>query len=967
MKGLNNKRTTLVVYGAYPVSLDIITTLLSENGSVIVADIYNKDKHKLFRDIRNNLSFKFIVLDAISKLESVINKIDYIFVLLDQHIDGESVLKSEKYLEILNTLQATLEYAKSTKTKVAITFPLNTYPTESKAEGQYTIKDLYTNITKKINEVTEKNKFVKLIYTGELIGPGMNITVSTPFRDLLIDSIIEEKVSISGDGLESYSCIYTSDYVYGLVKSNFSGDSKNVLMSIKEKVSLLSFAYKVIEYNPVIQDIEFTKLIKTKKESFKPDLSLENTTIFDIRFNIDESIEKTVNYLYSVSEKKRIAKAPPLIARFQETPKEVDSIPKPVPTSVQSSEIEELTPIGKLLETLKRSTSPLRNLITSAKQSWNMFVNNPAKIALFTILSAVVALLFYFLVFPITSLFYNGYRYQKNIKSYAISLLGSDTTQNAETLKIIESSNTGLQRAWERLSWSKSISYITPAYNELDKLFLSIDHITTGISYWDKGATPIINYLSQLEIPQLIEYERINTSKEYSLELKEIENNSQYLVWSQEEFYKGTNIIKTVNTDVFPKILGQEVDKIKVLIDSNEKYIESSFSLLSSIPDLVGVDNRTTYIILLENPYELRAQGGWISGYGLLEFEHGQIKVLKFDNIYNLDGIIKNEGLFITPPKDFLYQDSTWLTSQVNWNLDHEEMSAELETMLKAMNVRQKIDGVITINMFLLADLLSITGPIEIDTINEPITSSNLLLQVVDYHNSFTPGADTKPDILSEIASEAYNALVTNNSISIVTILDFFKTQLNEKNIIISVDNPLISEKLSALSWNNSISNYSDGFYIYPSEWNYGGNKANAFLTRSIEVKLDTRSSILTGETQIEWRNLSVENIYPQGNYQASIRIQFPANTIVTNVSGSTSYNVINSATETTVYVDIDVGIQSTGSIKVNFSNAQSSYPKLYLVKQPGIYNTVYSVTIVSDGDTKKNSAEFNTDVVLEL
>ena len=49
------KRTTLIVYGAHPIVLDLTTTLLSEDGAVIIADEYKKKElhyFKTFIDIK---------------------------------------------------------------------------------------------------------------------------------------------------------------------------------------------------------------------------------------------------------------------------------------------------------------------------------------------------------------------------------------------------------------------------------------------------------------------------------------------------------------------------------------------------------------------------------------------------------------------------------------------------------------------------------------------------------------------------------------------------------------------------------------------------------------------------------------------------------------------------------------------------------------------------------------------------
>lgn len=966
MTQLLGKRTTLVVYGAYPIVLDLVTTLLSEESAVIVADEYQKDKLDLFKDIKKPNSFKYITLDSIKKLESVINDIDYIFVLLDQHIDGTSTLSSKKYLEILTTLEATLEYAKSNKTKVAITFPINVYASSS-SDGQYTTADLLTAIQKKINETTESNKYVRIVYTGEVLGHGMQTDQRTPFRDILFESIESERITILGEGLDTYYIIYSSDYVYGLVRTNFSKDVGNILVSIPERISTLAFAYQVIEHNHRVKDITFKKKRNENEEIFEL-TGVEYRDDYKPRFTMEEVVEKCVDYVHTLLNKQKIAKPTSVIKNIEE---KIDF--SSFKNKVKLSDVveEELTPLGKITQRSQFLRVPITEFFKRTKVSWVLLVNNRLRFLIFMIVMLFVGVLLYFVIYPTTSLVWASYNYYQAIKQYGANITSSENTSSA--VRQIKSNNQTIQRSWDVLGWLDYVYFADKYYVEIDKVVSAIDDITLGVEYWNEGSEPIMDYIRKLDIPKNLSSNGTytSTSKEYTLELKAIQDNSSSITLAREQFFKAETLISSVDSSVFPSNVKVYIDEVKTKLSENSEYVVSAEIFLTELPDLAGINERKTYIILIENPYELRPQGGWISGYGILQIEHGQIKLLKFDNIYNLDGTVKNSDASVDFPNDmdmYMQVGDSWLPSQVNWDPDFNVVHSNLEYILQEADVANSVDGVIAVNLFTLEALLDLTGPITIPEFADPVTSSNLFDRVVEYHTNFEPGSDNKADILTQITRAIYDKLASD-TVSKTAILDTFSTQLDQKNILVSIKNAKVDEYLSQQDWNGNLSNYDPAFIIHEVEWNSGGNKANAYLVRQISADFTLSKSNLTGKVTVKLTNNCEEDKYPEGEYKATMRVIMPKGVSITKVTGVGDYNVKAASRYTIIYIPIDVALKSSDQIEISFTYPEPNFESIILVKQAGSYQTQYSYKLVDtiNGTDVSKGGAFEDDVEIPL
>ena len=75
-----------------------------------------------------------------------------------------------------------------------------------------------------------------------------------------------------------------------------------------------------------------------------------------------------------------------------------------------------------------------------------------------------------------------------------------------------------------------------------------------------------------------------------------------------------------------------------------QKFYQTYKEATAFLPEVLGVNERQRYLVLLQNESEIRSTGGWLTSYGIIGVEGGQIRELFVDDIYNADGTLRVQG-----------------------------------------------------------------------------------------------------------------------------------------------------------------------------------------------------------------------------------------------------------------------------------------------------------------------------------
>ncbi|MCS7093004.1 MAG: DUF4012 domain-containing protein [Patescibacteria group bacterium] len=325
------------------------------------------------------------------------------------------------------------------------------------------------------------------------------------------------------------------------------------------------------------------------------------------------------------------------------------------------------------------------------------------------------------------------------------------------------------------------------------------------------------------------------------------------------------------------------------LAEVNEMIVKKK-PLFDYLKKIVTQKNISRYLIFFANNSELRPGGGFIGSIAIVEIGDFEIKNLKVYDVYDLDGQIK---VHVDPPKPL----SKYL------NLPHlflrdSNFSPDFVTnyqkgvffVEKSLGISH-FDGTILLTTTAVENLLNAFGEIYLPDYKEFINSKNFFLKTqLHVEKNFFPGSNQKENFLSELL----NQLIINlDQASLFTLITNFKKSLDEKQIVVYLDNQQTQTIIDSFFWSGRLidtkcltqSKPCLVNYIFPVETNVGANKANFFIKKYYSLKLFFDQNIISHQLTIKYENTSPSEIFPTGFYRNYFQVFLPINSVINSIT----------------------------------------------------------------------------------
>lgn len=390
---------------------------------------------------------------------------------------------------------------------------------------------------------------------------------------------------------------------------------------------------------------------------------------------------------------------------------------------------------------------------------------------------------------------------------------------------------------------------------------------------------------------------------------------------------------------------------------------QSAWEVSNLVGNITGGGTPKTYLLLLQNNTELRPGGGFIGNVGTIEFDAGKLKNVVIEDVYAIDGQLKEK---LAPPpelKEKLGVEQFYLRDS-NWNADSVQNAALARDFFKK-ETGKNVDGVITIDLNFMEEVIKATGPIKLNDYNETITAENLFDRGEFYSEvGFFPGSTQKKDFFGALSRGLISNLIANLSspsttsqFSYLKLLEAVNTGLVRKDLMLTFDDPILASYIQTHDFNNPLPpttyNPTDDSqqtrdFLAISEANLGANKVNRQLERRVFYDVTVgRDADLVATLKIVYTNKSQADTWPAGKYLDFLRIYVPKgatlfefkngeNTDIKQVKGD------NQGPLTFMSTTVEVPIKSTKEVTFKYRIPKSikletapAYA-LYVQKQPG-------------------------------
>lgn len=332
----------------------------------------------------------------------------------------------------------------------------------------------------------------------------------------------------------------------------------------------------------------------------------------------------------------------------------------------------------------------------------------------------------------------------------------------------------------------------------------------------------------------------LNQLKEARLAATAIREKTEDLQKDVNDLQKIFPLLKSVNESVSRQYL------------SYGPYLNQGDTFLGALLDTFDQPNEIHWLLLFQNPAEIRPAGGFIGSYADLTIQKGQLKNIDVRDIYDPDGQFDLE---IIPPEPLQTIVSYWGIRDANWFFDFPTSAAKVVEFLEASKMYKEKEivfaGATALNIRVVETLLGIVGPIPLPGYGLEINKDNLLLEV---QREVESGADKKAGepkkilkILTPLLLERLNNLQGEQKEKLLKeVADDFQG----KNIMVYAKNSALQQFFNTLGIDGAMYVLPHNFwgsYLAVANANLEGGKSDAFMKQDIEleVSLDTSGNTL--------------------------------------------------------------------------------------------------------------------------
>lgn len=556
-----------------------------------------------------------------------------------------------------------------------------------------------------------------------------------------------------------------------------------------------------------------------------------------------------------------------------------------------------------------------------------------------------------------------------------------------------------------------------------NKLYLALSsfyNLNDDLSFITKGAFNVVGKFANIQSKDLENIlNNLENISQLSLKLvDEVDSNNDknflFKIQKANEFLLSINknigninsIISSIDTTFLPEKykvkLNELKQKVAFINDNSNKALQASYLMR----DVLGENGKKRYLLVFQNSNEIRATGGFMGSYALIDVKDGNIVKTEVPGggTYDLQGgFYKN----IEPPMPLKLLVKKWEIQDANWFLDFPKSAKKISEFFEQSRNGSSVDGVIAINSNILKGLLELTGDISLPKYNIVISKDNVVSEIQDVISSKRLKTAKPKEIIGDLFAEINNKLFVVNGDNILKSISSINDSIGKKEILAYFQNSGDQNIAKFLGFSGDIKQ-SPQDYLSIVDTNIGGGKTSQKVSRSVKqsIKILSTGEVISSlnihremlsEENID-RNIEFTRIYvPEGSellsvsgFSEDVKIKNyidinqtqdkdldninkysikdeNSNTIIYNDEGKTVFGNF-------IYLDKndkkDINIVYKLPFKVDYDkvkNNKDSY-YLYIQSQPGIEGVDFNVNIkASENNIYSGSFILNSDKYIEV
>lgn len=213
--------------------------------------------------------------------------------------------------------------------------------------------------------------------------------------------------------------------------------------------------------------------------------------------------------------------------------------------------------------------------------------------------------------------------------------------------------------------------------------------------------------------------------------------------------------------------LAERIDEVRIELADAQAEIDLAAHATRVVPDMLGANGEKSYLVIFTTPAESRELGGFIGNWALLSADDGKISLSRSGRIKDLnprntgqapiDGVADPSSY---PERYLAYRPQVFFQN-LTGTPDFPTVARATAEIFPQMG-GSAIDGVMSVDPYAIAALLELSGPIELDGLDEPLSSDNLVSFLLEgQYNAFDSLLDREA-ALGDVAERAFSSLLSS-------------------------------------------------------------------------------------------------------------------------------------------------------------------------------------------------------------
>ncbi|PLX21933.1 hypothetical protein C0584_01180 [Candidatus Parcubacteria bacterium] len=301
-------------------------------------------------------------------------------------------------------------------------------------------------------------------------------------------------------------------------------------------------------------------------------------------------------------------------------------------------------------------------------------------------------------------------------------------------------------------------------------------------------------------------------------------------------------VFNDINMGSIPEEYREEVEVAKKSILLIKPSIEELSDLSEKLLTFLGFQEDKRYLLVFQNNSELRASGGFIGSYALVDFSDGELENLEVPGggAYDVEAGMRE---FIVAPEPLHILNPRWQFWDANWWPDFKKTAQKLMWFYEHSD-GPTVDGVISLTPSVIEDLLEVFGSVDLsEDYGLVIDHENFWVETQALAERKEEETNKPKKIIGDLMDKMISVAPERiNSDNISKIFRVFLNSLNEKHVMFYFSDEVLQNKVREYGWSGELNDVSYDYFMLVNT-NIGGGKSDRVIEQKISHNVEINES----------------------------------------------------------------------------------------------------------------------------